>query len=82
MRSYRLRFSARTARRIDNEPRLPSQKKEPRTWRTRADPLTDIWPRVLEMLSIPGVMAVTIFEDLQDELGLDALPDSVFAKPR
>ena len=70
-------FSARTARRIDNDPRLPSQKKQPRTWRTRADPLTDIWPRVLEMLEIPGIMAVTIFEDLQDELGLDILPDSV-----
>ena len=38
-------FSARTARRIDNDPRLPSQKKQPRTWRTRADPLTDVWPR-------------------------------------
>jgi hypothetical protein len=70
-------FSARTARRIDNDPRLPSQKKQPRTWRTRADPLTDIWPQVLEMLKIPGVMAVTIFEDLQDELGPDVLPDSV-----
>jgi len=70
-------FSARTARRIDNDPRLPSQKKPPRTWRTRADPLTDIWPQVLEMLAIPGVMAVTIFEDLQDELGPDVLPDSV-----
>ena len=70
-------FSARTARRIDNDPRLPSQKKPPRSWRTRADPLTDIWPQVLEMLDIPGVMAVTIFEDLQDELGPDVLPDSV-----
>ena len=32
---------------------------------------------MLEMLQIPGVMAVTIFEDLQDELGPDGLPDSV-----
>jgi hypothetical protein len=69
-------FSARTGRRIDKDPRLPSQKKQPRTWRTRTDPLADVWPRVLEMLGIPGVMAVTIFEDIQDELGLDALPDS------
>ncbi|ESW94769.1 hypothetical protein X769_31735 [Mesorhizobium sp. LSJC268A00] len=29
------------------------------------------------MLWIPGGMAVTIFEDFQGELGLDALPDSV-----
>ncbi|WP_084570366.1 IS21 family transposase [Methylosinus sp. PW1] len=70
-------FSARTARRIDKDPRLPSQKKQPRSWRTRADPLADIWPRVLEMLAVPGVMAVTIFEDLQDELGPEVFPDSV-----
>jgi hypothetical protein len=70
-------FSARTARRIDKDPRLPSQKRLPRTWRTRSDPLTDIWPRALDMLKIPDIMAVTIFEDLQDELGPDVLPDSV-----
>ena len=70
-------FSARTARRIDKDPRLPSQKRQPRSWRTRADPLADIWPKVVEMLKTPGVMAVTIFEDLQDELGPDAVPDGV-----
>ena len=70
-------FSARTARRIENDPRLPSQKKQPRSWRTRADPLMEVWPRVLGMLEVPGVMAVTIFEDLQDELGPEVLPDSV-----
>src|ERR1700680_742278 len=69
-------FSARTARRIDKDPRLPSQKRQLRTWRTRTDPLTDVWPRVLEMLKIPGMMAVTIFEDLQDELGPE-----VFSRP-
>ena len=46
-------FSARTGRRIDNDARLPSQKKQPRTWRTRADPLTEVWPRVREMLENP-----------------------------
>jgi transposase InsO family protein len=70
-------ISERSARRIDKDPRFPSQKKQPRTWRTRLDPLETIWPRVLEMLNIPGIMAVTIFEDLQDELGAGALPDSV-----
>jgi hypothetical protein len=70
-------FSARTARRIDKDPRLPSQKRLPRAWRTRSDPLTDIWPRALDMLKIPDIMAVTIFEDLQDELGPEVLPDSV-----
>jgi len=47
-------FSARTARRIDKDPRLPSQKRQPRSWRTRADPLTDIWPKVVEMLKTPA----------------------------
>jgi hypothetical protein len=70
-------FSGRTARRIDNDARLPSQKKQPRTRRTRADPLTEVWPRVLETLETPGVVAVTIFEHLQDELGRELLPDSV-----
>ena len=70
-------FSTRTARRIDKDPRLPSQKRQPRTWRTRTDPLTDVWPRVLEMLKIPGMMAVTIFEDLQDEVGPEVFPDRV-----
>jgi hypothetical protein len=70
-------FSSRTARRIDKDPRLPSQKRQVRTWRTRSDPLRHVWPRVLEMLAIPGVMVVTIFEDLQDELGMEVLPDSV-----
>src|ERR1017187_3597891 len=70
-------FSARTARRIDKDPRLPSQKRQPRTWRTRTDPLTGVWPRVLEMLKIPGMMAVTIFEDLQDEVGPEVFPDRV-----
>jgi hypothetical protein len=70
-------FSERSARRIDKDPRFPSQKKQPRTWRTRRDPLADVWPRVLEMVKISGIMAVTIFEELQDELGTDAVPDSV-----
>jgi hypothetical protein len=70
-------ISERSARRIDKDPRFPSQKKQPRTWRTRPDPLETVWPRVLEMLKIPGIMAVTIFEELQDELGAEILPDSV-----
>src|SRR5450830_1865351 len=70
-------FSERSARRIDKDPRFASQKKQPRTWRTRRDPLADVWPRVLEMVKISGIMAVTIFEELQDELGPELLPDSV-----
>jgi hypothetical protein len=32
---------------------------------------------MLETLEMPGVVAVTIFEHLQDELGREFLPDSV-----
>ena len=71
-------FSERTARRIDKDPRLPSQKKPPRTWRTRPDPLAAIWPRALELLkTTPGIMAITIFEALQEEFEPEAVPDTV-----
>ncbi|HUD94610.1 MULTISPECIES: IS21 family transposase [Sphingobium] len=70
-------ISARSARRIEKDPRLPSQKKQARHWRTRADPLELFWPRVEELLKIEGIIAVTIFETLQDEFGEDAVPDKI-----
>jgi len=71
-------FSERTARRIDHDLRLPSQKNQARTWRTRPDPLCEVWPRALEMLkTMPGIMAVTIFETLQEEFSPEAFPDTV-----
>jgi len=70
-------ISERSARRIENDPRLPSQKKRKRHWRTRADPLELFWPRVEELLKIDGIIAVTIFETLQDEFGDDAVPDKI-----
>jgi hypothetical protein len=67
----------RTARQIDKDPRLPSQSKGKRSWRTREDPLVAVWPRVIEMLNGPtGLMAVSIFETLQEEFGVDIMPDS------
>ena len=71
-------ISERSARRIDKDPRLPSQKKtRERNWRTRPDPLEQVWPRVEELLKIEGILAVTIFETVQDEFGQDAVPDGV-----
>ena len=71
-------ISERTARQIDKDPRLPSQGKAKRSWRTREDPLIAVWPRVLELLNGPaGLMAVSIFETLQDEFGEEVVPDSV-----
>jgi len=71
-------ISERTARQVDKDPRLPSQGRQKRSWRTRQDPLVAVWPRALEMLNGPaGLMAVSIFETLQEEFGSDAMPDSV-----
>lgn len=71
-------FSERTARKIDHDPTPPSQRKTPRTWRTREDPLAAVWSRAEELLRIDkGMMAVTVFETLQEEYGPDAVPDGV-----
>jgi hypothetical protein len=59
-------FSERTARRIDTDPRLPSQRKIERG-RTVADPLAVVWER--DLLPIlerePTVQAVTLLRHLQ-----------------
>ena len=70
-------ISERSARRIEKDPRLPSQRKKGRHWRTRTDPLEPFWPRIEELLQIDGIIAVTIFETLQDEFGEDAVPDAI-----
>jgi hypothetical protein len=43
-------FSERTARRLDADPRLPSQRR-PERGRTVPDPLAEVWDRVIS----PGV---------------------------
>jgi transposase InsO family protein len=71
-------MSERSARALDKNPVLPSQRKRKRSWRTRKDPLAAVWPRAVELLSTtPGLMAVTVFETLQDEFGEAAVPPSV-----
>ncbi|OGA26943.1 MAG: integrase [Betaproteobacteria bacterium RIFCSPLOWO2_12_61_14] len=59
-------ISVSSARRIESSVVLPSQR-PPRHWRTRADPLREIWEaEVVPMLSgAPSLMAVTVFEELQ-----------------
>lgn len=45
--------------------RLPSQRKQPRQYRTRPDPFAAVWPEIEAMLEqAPGLEAVTIFEAL------------------
>jgi len=55
-------FSAATAYRIEQDPRLPSQKKAPRGRRSR-DPLAEVWDsEVVPLLkSAPGLRPVAIF---------------------
>lgn len=63
-------ISVRSARRIEKAEKLPSQR-EPRNWRTRADPLADVWETELVPLleAEPGLQGRTLFEELQRRHG-------------
>jgi hypothetical protein len=58
-------FSTASAYRIESDPRLPSQKTNPRT-RRRPDPLAGVWvSEIVPLLeATPGLRAVAIFEEL------------------
>jgi len=68
-------FSERTARRLDGDPRLPSQRKSARG-RTVPDPLEAVWePALLPILERdPAVQAVTLLRHLQ-LMDPEAFPD-------
>lgn len=54
---------------------LPSQRKHPRTYRTRPDPFVGVWPAIEGLLKeAPGLEAVTIFETLGSR------PDACFTE--
>ena len=59
-------FSIATAYRIEQDPRLPSQKKAPRG-RRRRDPLAAVWDsEVVPLLkSVPGLRPVAIFDEIR-----------------
>lgn len=59
-------ISVASARRLESATTLPSQR-PPRHWRTRADPLAEVWAsEVVPMLEgAPSLMAVTVLEELQ-----------------
>jgi hypothetical protein len=59
-------FSAATAYRIEQDPRLPSQKKPPRG-RRRQDPLAAVWDsEVVPLLkNTPGLRPVAIFDEIR-----------------
>jgi hypothetical protein len=59
-------FSKATGYRIENDPRLPSQKKAPRG-RRRPDPLAEIWDaEVVPILkAAPGIRAIAVFDEIR-----------------
>ncbi len=59
-------FSAATAYRIEQDPRLPSQKRAPRR-RRRQDPLIAVWDsEVVPLLkSTPGLRPIAIFDEIR-----------------
>jgi hypothetical protein len=55
-------MSERTARRYEKAGKLPSQLKQPRTWRTRENPFEDDWPWVVEQLERdPALQGAMLF---------------------
>src|SRR6266567_30767 len=59
-------FSTATGYRIENDPRLPSQKKAPRG-RRRPDPLADVWDsEIVPILkAVAGLRPVAIFDEIR-----------------
>lgn len=70
-------ISVRSARRIERDSQLPSQKPR-RYWRSRPDPFVEVWDtEVVPMLaSEPRLQAITILRKLQDDHP-DQYPDSM-----
>src|SRR5690348_15371467 len=59
----------KTARKYRKLGKLPSEVRTPRSWRTRPDPLADVWPRLEELLQRePTLQAKTLLGWLQQEL--------------
>ncbi len=60
-------MSVRTVRSYERRARLPSQLKQPRTYRSRADPFAEDWPWVTAQLKDdPALQSQTLFELLCD----------------
>ena len=56
----------KSARKYRDQGKLPSEARAPRTWRTRRDPLAEVWPELAEMLARePALQAVTLLDWLQ-----------------
>lgn len=60
--------SRKTVAKYERLGQLPSELKQPRSYRTRADPFAEDWPEIEQMLaSAPDLQAKTLFEWLNDK---------------
>ena len=65
MSAMKAGMSRNTARKYLRQEDVMEQRREPRGWRTRADPLEGVWARALEMLrAAPELEAKALFEHL------------------
>src|SRR5271170_5487683 len=49
------------------EGKMPRERRTPRTWRTRLDPLAAVWPQLqAELQRAPGLQALTLLAWLQE----------------
>lgn len=65
--ALRAGMSRNTAAKYLKHGKLPSELKEPRTWRTRADPFEEVWLEIERRLKdAPELEAKSLFEDLLD----------------
>jgi len=58
----------KTARKYRDRQTLPGEDATPHTWRTRVDPLADVWPRLEQLLQAePKLQAKTLLQWLERE---------------
>ena len=63
--AMRAGMDRKTAKKYRDAGKLPSQLKQPRTWRTRPDPFEEEWPAIAARLTeAPELEAKTLFEEL------------------
>src|SRR5271155_1125802 len=61
-------MDAKSARKYRDGGQVPSECRAQHTWRTRPDPLAEVWPRLEELLQgAPALQAKTLVEVLQRE---------------
>jgi len=66
--AMRAGMDRKTGRKYVKAGKLPSEMKQSRTWKTRANPFEEDWPKLLQLLeNAPELEAKTLFEWLQGE---------------